>query len=108
MVPQNAIGWFDVSKDDTGRIKFWYTDTNNNGLYEVYIGSENGRVSVLDTDGRYMFYYLINLKEMDLRYFDTSKVTDVHSMFCDSRNQKTIDLRKIDFSKVTNFQYMFN
>ena len=41
-VPSNAIGSWDVSEKQNGSIKAWYTDTNNNGLYELYIGQDGG------------------------------------------------------------------
>ena len=41
-VPNNTVSW-DVSINQDGTVKAWYTDSDNNGYYELYIGA-NGKV----------------------------------------------------------------
>ena len=54
-----------------------------------------------------MFEDMHNLTTLNLSNFDTSKVTDMHSMFEDMSNLATLDLSNFDTSKVTNMGDMF-
>ena len=56
---------------------------------------------------RNMFNNLGNLKEIDLSYFDTSKVKDMNSMFYDCKNLEKINLGNIDTSSVEDMSKLF-
>lgn len=47
-------------------------------------------------------------KELDLSNFDTSKVTDMHNMFFESKDLEHIDLSSFDTSNVVAMGSMFS
>lgn len=96
----------DVSKDKDGTVMMWYGKANSNGLYDVYIGSENGITSIYN--GAYMFSYLTKIKSIGLRYADTSIVTNMDSIFSDMIKLKRINISSFNTSNVINMAYMFN
>ena len=106
IVPLNAIGSFDISKDNDGSIMMWYTKGSSDSLYNVYIGSESGIVYA-PTNCYYLFAYLINAKKIDLSYFDTSNTTYMEAMFGHCESLTSLDLSMFDTSKVTNMLDMF-
>ena len=74
IVPTNAIGSFDVSNSNDGSIMLWYTKGSSDNLYNVYIGSESGKVYA-PTDCYYLFARLTNAIKIDFSYFNTSNAT---------------------------------
>lgn len=132
IVPVNAIGSFDVSNSNDGSIMLWYTKGSSDNLYNVYIGSESGKVyapsncymyfsnltnaikidlSNFDTsnvkDMKYMFSNCTSLKSLDLSNFDTLNVTTMNAMFTKCYALKELDLSNFNTSKVTNMYNMF-
>ncbi|HGF7173779.1 TPA: BspA family leucine-rich repeat surface protein, partial [Enterococcus hirae] len=55
-----------------------------------------------------MFCNLISVTSLDLSNFDTSKVTDMGYMFQNMGNVTSLDLSNFDTSNVTNMYLMFN
>ena len=55
-----------------------------------------------------MFSGCNNLTSLDLSGWDTSKITTMNSMFANCKNLTSLDLSGWDTSKVTNMSYMFN
>ncbi len=53
------------------------------------------------------FYFFESLESVDLRYLDTSEVTNMDSMFFDCHSLTSIDVSGFDTSKVINMNYMF-
>lgn len=130
----NETAW-DVSSNNSGSIKAWYTDDDNDGLYEVMIGSSKGKVKAhtdssnlfayigkdvdasieglqnLDTgnvtDMKDMFSGCSNLTELDVTGFNTSNVEDMHWMFNQCNSLTELDVSGFDTSKVTNMELMF-
>ena len=49
----------------------------------------------------------IQCEELDLKNFDTSKVTNMNSMFGNDTKLKKVDVSNFDTSKVTDMRYMF-
>ena len=47
VVPSDAKYNKDISSKQDGSVMLWYTDKDNNSLYEVSIGSENGTLMVV-------------------------------------------------------------
>ena len=110
-VPSDVIGYWDVTdttnQSETGKVMVWYYDKDSNGLYEIYIGQE-GRVKA-NPDSTKLFNYIINLKEIDLTYFDTSNVTNMWCLFqCCEDLEKIIGLENFDTSSVENMRNIFN
>ena len=106
VVPNDAKYSKDISSKQDGSVMLWYTDKDNNSLYEISIGSENGSVEA-NTNGSGMFAYLDNISTLDLSGLDTSNMTSMTRMFYKSTSLKSIDVSGFDTSKVVNMSYMF-
>ena len=106
IVPSDAKYSKDISSKQDGSVMLWYTDKDNNSLYEVSIGSENGSLEA-NTNGSGMFSYLDNVDTLDLTGLDTSNMTSMSMMFYKSTSLKSIDVSGFDTSKVVNMSYMF-
>ena len=106
VVPNDAKYSKDISSKQDGSVMLWYTDKDNNNLYEVSIGSENGVVEA-NTNGSGMFAYLDNVDTLNLSGLDTSNMTSMSRMFYNSTSLKNIDLTGFDTSKVTTMYGMF-
>lgn len=106
IVPSDAKYSKDISSKQDGSVMLWYTDKDNNSLYEISIGSENGSLEA-NTNGSGMFSYLDNVDTLDLTGLDTSNMTSMSMMFYKSTSLKSIDVSGFDTSKVVNMSYMF-
>ena len=106
VVPNNAKYSKDISSKQDGSVMLWYTDKDNNNLYEVSIGSENGSVEA-NTNGNGMFAYLDNVSTLDLSGLDTSNMTSMSGMFYNSKSLTNIDVSGFDTSKVVTMANMF-
>ncbi len=132
-VPDGVDGYEDVSSNDnSGDIMMWWTDTDEDELYEVTIGGQGGVRA--NTDSSSLFKYMSSVTTIDLTYLDTSGVTDMSDMFMNCtdlqsiifgknfntsnvenmssmfrycKNLKTLDLSNFDTSNVTNMSEMF-
>ena len=107
VVPSDAKYSKDISSKQDGSVMLWYTDKDNNSLYEISIGSENGSVEA-NTNGNGMFAYLDNVSTLDLSGLDTSNMTSMSRMFLNSKSLTNIDVSGFDTSKVVNMIFMFN
>ena len=105
VVPNDAKYSKDISSKQDGSVILWYTDKDNNNLYEVSIGSENGVVEA-NTNGSGMFAHLDNVESLDLTGLDTSNMTSMSNMFS-SASLKSINLSSFNTLKVTNMGNMF-
>lgn len=106
LVSTDALGSFDVSRNNDGTIMLWYTKGTSDNLYNVYIGAEGGKVYI--TNCYYLFSYLTSVTKMDFTYFDTSEATWMESMFKYCTSVKKLDLSMFDTSKVTYMGSMFD
>lgn len=100
----NAGNVYDVSVEQNESVLAWYTDTNSNGLYEVYVGSDG---NVIASSGYCLFCNMPNLKSLDVTYLDTSKVKDMAAMFDSLSKLTTLSVNNFDTSRVTNMRDMF-
>ena len=107
VVPSDAKYNKDISSKQDGSVMLWYTDKDNNSLYEISIGSENGSVEA-NTNGSGMFAYLDNVSSLDLSGLDTSNMTSMTHMFYNSSKLVNIDLSEFKTSKLLYFNNMFN
>ena len=107
VVPNDAQYSKDISSKQDGSVMLWYTDKDNNSLYEISIGSENGSVEA-NTNGSGMFAYLDNVSTLDLSGLDTSNMTSMSKMFFNSKSLTNIDTSGFDTSKVVIMSDMFN
>ena len=110
IVPNDAIGSMDVSAEGNGSIMAWYYKasdyTDDNNLYDFYIGSSNGIVYA-HQNSNFAFEHLTNLVKIDLKYYDTSNVTKMWKMFQNCQKLLVLDLSNFDTSKVTDMGHMF-
>ena len=106
IVPTSAIGSIDVSKNKDGSIMMWWFDSDVSEKYDVYIGSDNGVITVPSCYK--LFSWLNNLKTIDLTYFDTSRSSDMSYMFFQNSNIETMDLSTLNTSNATNMKAMFS
>jgi len=104
-IPSNAIHSWDVSGNTNGKVMAWTIDSDNNGLYELYIGQEGGVVA--PSDSSYLFKDYVNVKTIDLKYFDTSNVTTMYHMFEKCSSLISLDLSNFNTRNVTNMSNMF-
>lgn len=88
---------FGVSDYDPNTLKFKSANT------AITFAGVKGTV----LDGYRLFDRATNLKETDLTYLDTSKMTNIKCMFQLCTSLITPDVSKFDTSKVTNMGYMF-
>ena len=107
IVPSDAKYSKDISSKQDGSVMLWYTDKDNNSLYEVSIGSENGSLEA-NTNGSGMFAYLDNVDTLDLTGLDTSNMTSMSYMFYNSNSLKSINLSNFNTSKLLYANNMFN
>ena len=107
LVSVDALGSFDVSKNNDGTVMLWYTKGTGDNLYNVYIGAEGGKVYAPMGTYRY-FSYLTNTVSMNFTYFDTSNTTYMGEMFKKSESVVNLDLSMFDTSKVTAMEQLFN
>ena len=107
VVPNDVKYSKDISSKQDGSVMLWYTDKDNNSLYEISIGSENGSVEA-NTNGSGMFAYLDNVSSLDLSGLDTSNMTSMTHMFYNSSKLVNIDLSEFKTSKLLYFNNMFN
>ena len=104
--PTGAIGNWDVSLNQDNSIKAYYTDTNNNGKYEVNIQANGKIYAPANSDS--LFAYFTNMTSINgMAYFDTSKATAMSNMFRYCKQLASIDLSHFDTSKVTTMKQMF-
>ena len=106
VVPNDAKYSKDISSKQDGSVMLWYTDKDNNSLYEISIGSENGSVEA-NTNGSGMFAYLDNVSTLDLSGLDTSNMTSMSNMFYKSTSLTNIDVSGFDTSRVVTMADMF-
>ena len=107
IVPSDAKYSKDISSKQDGSVMLWYTDKDNNSLYEVSIGSENGSLEA-NTNGSGMFAYLDNVDTLDLTGLDTSNMTSMSYMFYNSNSLKSVNLSNFNTSKLLYANNMFN
>ena len=134
--PATSMNAVNIEDEDSDyEIKLWLDTTDKTAYYyaepeKVYLNEDSSEmffsrfgeqkiINILEidlsnfdtskvTDMRYMFYGMTNLTTLNLSNFDTSKVTDMSYMFYSMRSLTTIDLSNFDTSKVTDMKDMFN
>jgi uncharacterized repeat protein (TIGR02543 family) len=108
-IPSTALDFWDASAEQNGSVLAWYTDVDNNGMYELYIGQEDGVKA--NPNSSYAFYYFSKVNSIDLSNFDTSRVTNMAAMFSHTAYTSTtfnMDLGNLNTSNVKNMSYMFH
>ena len=104
IVPEDALGSTTVSSDNS--IILWYTASDTEGMYKVYIGSDNG-ITSFPADCTSLFEDFTKTKVINFNNIDTSKVTNMQRMFTNCSSLKSLDVSNFDTSNVENMYYMF-
>ena len=108
-IPETALGSWDASEEQNGSVMVWYTDVDNNGLYELYIGQEGGVIA--NPDSSYAFSNYSNVKLIDLSNYNIKKVRNMERIFNNtaysSSQIRIIGLSDLDVSNVENLSYAF-
>ena len=105
-IPTTAIEYWDVSEAGDGSvIAYIEDDGRGEGTYQVTIGGQ-GEI-IANPSSSYLFYQFTNVESMDLSYLDTSRVTNMGSMFCDCSSLTSLDLSKFNTTMVTSMTFMF-
>ena len=103
----NAINIEDGESDY--EIKLWLDSTDKTAYYytepeKVYLNKDSSRMFFRFDDEE----KIKNIQDMDLSNFDTSKVTNMRTMFSGMSKLTNLNLSNFDTSKVTNMFYMFS
>ena len=85
--------------DPTDKTAYYYTETE-----KVYLNRDSSRMFYSE----YGTQKIKNILDLDLSNFDTSKVTNMESMFRGMSNLTSLNLSNFDTSKVTNMESMFS
>ena len=109
-VPSDAVGSMDVSSDSSGSIMAWYYKasdyTDDNELYDFYIGSSDGLVYA-PSNSNFLFTSMKNVVTFDFAKFDTSNTTSMNSMFAYCASVVNLDLSSFNTSKVSDLSGSF-
>lgn len=104
IVPADALGSANGNTD--GSIKTWYTSSDTENMYKVYIGSDNG-ITSFPVDCYQLFMNYSSLMILVFNYVDTSKVGSTSSMFQGLNKLTKLDLSNFNTSNVGNMSNMF-
>ena len=96
---------FDASEKQDGSIMGYYTDDNNDGMYDFTFMSEE--TIYANKDSSYLFHNFTKLTSLDVSNFNTSKVRNMSYMFYSCRGLTSLDVSNFNTSKVTNMNDMF-
>ena len=106
VVPENAIGSWDVSETQNEKVMAWYFDSDSDELYEVVIGSVDQKV-LGPTDMSFMYYSMTKLTSLDTSKLLTTGATRMEKTFYACSSLPSINISTFDTSKVTTFYEMF-
>ena len=103
----NAVNIDDEESDY--EIKLWLDPTDKTAYYyaepeKVYLNEDSSQMFY----SKYNEQKIKNILELDLSNFDTSKVTNMFSMFDGMSSLTTLNLSNFDTSKVMRMDYMFH
>ena len=104
--PAGASAVWDASTNGNYAITGWAIDEDQNGMLEIFLGADNGKIS-LPMDSSYIFATYTYLKSIDFHNIDTSKVTDMSYMFYYDQSLTQVDASNFDTSNVTNMAGLF-
>ena len=97
---------FDASEKQDESIIGYYTDENDDGMYDLTFLSED--TIYANKNASYLFNYLSNLKSIDFDNFRTDDVTSMSSMFSNCNSLTGLNVSEFDTSNVTSMSGMFN
>ena len=108
--PATSMNAVNIEDEDSDyEIKLWLDPTDKTAYYyaepeKVYLNEDSSEMFF----SRFGEQKIINILEIDLSNFDTSKVTDMKDMFNNMLSLTTLNLSNFNTSKVTDMKDMFN
>ena len=109
VAPAASMNAVNIEDEDSDyEIKLWLDPTDKTAYYyaepeKVYLNADSSKMFYRE----YSKQKIENILEIDLSNFDTSKVTNMGSMFYNMRNLTSLNLSNFDTSKVTAMSGMF-
>ena len=97
---------FDASEKQNKSIIGYYTDEDEDGMYDLIFMSEEPIYA--NKDASRLFYYLRGLTSIDLSNFKTDGVKDMSYMFDNSSELTSLDVSNFNTSQVTGMRSMFD
>ena len=110
VAPTASMDAVNIEDEDSDyEIKLWLDPTDKTAYYyaemeKVYLNTDSSKMFYSEYGGQ----KIKNILDLDLSSFDTSKVTNMHSMFEGMSNLTALDLSSFDTSQVTNMSRMFD
>ena len=105
-VGEDAIGYWDASYNKDGSVIAWYKDSDNNDLYELYIGGIGEVEAPVSSSNLFRSFTKVTTISFN-NYFNTENVTDMGGMFRGSSSLTKLDVSNFDTSKITITTNMF-
>ena len=103
-VGEETIGSWDASYNKDGTVIAWYTDSDNNDLYELYIGGIGEVEAPIDSSS--LFRNFSNVTSITFNdYFNTQNVTNMSAMFYYCSSLTSIDLSDFNTENVETMGY---
>ena len=109
VAPAASMNAVNIEDEDSDyEIKLWLDPVDKTAYYytepeKVYLNADSSKMFYRE----YSKQKIENILEIDLSNFDTSKVTNMGSMFYNMRNLTSLNLSNFDTSKVTAMSGMF-
>ncbi len=108
-IPQDVLGTIDISEAQNQSVIAWYTDQDNDGKYEMYIGQDGGVVA--NRDSSFLFYGIGRnastdhpegklFEGFDYLYIDSIQVTNYMFACC---GDSTGGFKKMDLGKFPRY-----
>lgn len=98
---------WDISEKQNKSILAWYTDNDNDGLYEIHMGQKDGVIA--NENSQRLFADYKNLTKISgIENLDLTSVTNVRYMFDDCKSIETLDTKMFKGAKPVNMQGMFD
>ena len=110
VAPTASMNAVNIEDEDSDyEIKLWLDQADKTAYYyaeteKVYLNENSNEMFYSEYGGQ----KIKNILDLDLSSFDTSKVTNMHSMFEGMSNLTALDLSSFDTSQVTNMSRMFD
>ncbi len=105
-IPDTAIYSWDASRaEDMSVVAYLEDDGSGNGTYKVTIGGQGGVIA--NPNCFQLFLNFTNVVSINFSFFDTSRVTNMGSMFNNCNSLSDLNLNGFNTSSVTNMGSMF-
>lgn len=105
-ITEGIIESFDASENQDNSIIGYYTDTDNNGLYELTFASDE--LIVANENSQYLFENLTNISSINFTNFSTIGVINMQGMFSGCSLLSELDVSNFNTNEVKQFGSLNN